>query len=205
MVTNELLSHGEVLVNGDAVRARQVANQIALRNAIERFCLVGTPRCGVRARGAGAASASGTHLVANIPAALPPVTAQRTVPTNFGLPFHRDVKSAQSFVSVGPEGVGTHLNGDVAADVRKLEKISDFRFEPRHLGGDQTAGGPGCRRPNGRRFIVMSRSERPRRSRRRGSGRPFVGSRNWADFWRAKVTGNLGSKPSGVECNNSKP
>ena len=37
MVTNELLSHGEVLVNGDAVRARQVANQIALRNAIEKF------------------------------------------------------------------------------------------------------------------------------------------------------------------------
>ena len=32
MVTNELLSHGEVLVNGDAVRARQVANQIALRD-----------------------------------------------------------------------------------------------------------------------------------------------------------------------------
>jgi len=25
--------------------------------------------------------------------------------------FHRDVKSAQSFVSAGPEGVGTHLNG----------------------------------------------------------------------------------------------
>jgi predicted helicase len=32
-----LLSHGEVLVNGDAVRARQVANQIALRDAIEKF------------------------------------------------------------------------------------------------------------------------------------------------------------------------
>jgi superfamily II DNA or RNA helicase len=37
MVTNELLSHGEVLVNGDAVRARQVANQIALRDAIEKY------------------------------------------------------------------------------------------------------------------------------------------------------------------------
>ena len=42
MVTNELLSHGEVLVNGDAVRARQVANQIALRDAIEKF---GGKRC----------------------------------------------------------------------------------------------------------------------------------------------------------------
>ena len=70
MVTNELLSHGEVLVNGDAVRARQVANQIALRDAIEKY---------------------GVQKV---------------------FTFHRDVKSAQSFVSAGPEGVGTHLNDD---------------------------------------------------------------------------------------------
>ncbi|MEN9573122.1 MAG: hypothetical protein RL514_977 [Verrucomicrobiota bacterium] len=37
MVTNELLNHGQVLVNGDPVRARQVANQIALRDAIEKY------------------------------------------------------------------------------------------------------------------------------------------------------------------------
>jgi superfamily II DNA or RNA helicase len=37
MVTNELLKRGDVLVNGDAVRARQVANQIALRDAIEKY------------------------------------------------------------------------------------------------------------------------------------------------------------------------
>jgi len=37
MVTNELLNRGEVLVNGDAVRARQVANQISLRHAIEKY------------------------------------------------------------------------------------------------------------------------------------------------------------------------
>lgn len=37
MVTNELLSRGEVLVNGDAVKARQVANQIALRDSIEKY------------------------------------------------------------------------------------------------------------------------------------------------------------------------
>ena len=37
MVTNDLLSHGEVLVNGDAVRARQVANQIALHDAVEKY------------------------------------------------------------------------------------------------------------------------------------------------------------------------
>lgn len=37
MVTNELLRRGDVLVNGDAVRARQVANQIALRDAIEKY------------------------------------------------------------------------------------------------------------------------------------------------------------------------
>jgi superfamily II DNA or RNA helicase len=77
MVTNELLSHGEVLVNGDAVRARQVANQIALRDAIEKY---------------------GVKKV---------------------FTFHRDVKSAQSFVSAGPEGVGTHLL-NVGDDVRSL-------------------------------------------------------------------------------------
>ena len=37
MVTNELLSRGDVIVNGDAVRARQVANQIALRDAVEKY------------------------------------------------------------------------------------------------------------------------------------------------------------------------
>jgi len=36
-VTNELLRRGEVLVNGDAVHARQVANQIALRDAVEEY------------------------------------------------------------------------------------------------------------------------------------------------------------------------
>lgn len=37
MVTNELLSRGEVLVNGDPIRARQVANQIALRDAVDKY------------------------------------------------------------------------------------------------------------------------------------------------------------------------
>ena len=37
MVANELLSRSEVVVNGDAVRARQVANQTALRDAIEKY------------------------------------------------------------------------------------------------------------------------------------------------------------------------
>ena len=36
MVTNDLLSRGEVLVNGDPIRARQVANQIALTDAIAK-------------------------------------------------------------------------------------------------------------------------------------------------------------------------
>ena len=36
MVTNELLSEGNVIINGDRVRARQVANQIALRDAIQK-------------------------------------------------------------------------------------------------------------------------------------------------------------------------
>ena len=34
-VTNDLLSRGEVLVDGDEVRARQVANQLAVKAAIE--------------------------------------------------------------------------------------------------------------------------------------------------------------------------
>jgi superfamily II DNA or RNA helicase len=37
MVTNQLLSLGDVFVNGDTVRARQVANQIALCDAIEKY------------------------------------------------------------------------------------------------------------------------------------------------------------------------
>jgi len=37
MVTNELLRRGDVLVNGDPIRGRQVANQIALREAIAKF------------------------------------------------------------------------------------------------------------------------------------------------------------------------
>ena len=36
-VTNELLSRGEVLVNGDPIRARQVANQIALKEAVAKY------------------------------------------------------------------------------------------------------------------------------------------------------------------------
>ena len=84
MVTNELLSHGEVLVNGDAVRARQVANQIALRDAIEKY------------------------------------DVQKV------FTFHRDVKSAQSFVSAGPEGVGTHLL-NVGDDVSSLTSNSEIR------------------------------------------------------------------------------
>ena len=37
MVTQDLLSRGEVIVEGDAVAARQVANQIALQKAVEKY------------------------------------------------------------------------------------------------------------------------------------------------------------------------
>ena len=37
MVTKELLNQGEVSINGDAVDARQVANQIALRDAVSKY------------------------------------------------------------------------------------------------------------------------------------------------------------------------
>ena len=36
MVTNKMLSRGEVLIGGDAVKARQVANQLALQMAVEK-------------------------------------------------------------------------------------------------------------------------------------------------------------------------
>jgi superfamily II DNA or RNA helicase len=66
-VTNELLSRGEVLVAGDVIRARQVANQIVLRDAINKF---------------------GVKKI---------------------FTFHRSVKSAQSFVSRGGEGINAHV------------------------------------------------------------------------------------------------
>ena len=92
MVTNDLLSHGEVLVNGDAVRARQVANQIAQREAIEKYDV-------------------------------------KKVFT-----FHRDVKSAQSFVSAGPEGVGTHLNS--GAGFQPASSSGVPAASPQTAGGD---------------------------------------------------------------------
>lgn len=39
MVTNEALRLGVVLVEGDEVKARQVANQIALKSAVEKYCV----------------------------------------------------------------------------------------------------------------------------------------------------------------------
>jgi len=67
IVTNELLSRGEVMVQGDAVRARQVANQLALRDAVGQY---------------------GANKI---------------------FTFHKTVKSAESFVAEGSEGVSCHL------------------------------------------------------------------------------------------------
>ncbi len=69
MVTDEVLKRGVVLVEGDEVKARQVANQIALKSAIDKF---------------------GVSKV---------------------FTFHSRVNAAKSFVSGGPEGVGTHIAG----------------------------------------------------------------------------------------------
>ena len=69
MVTNEALRLGVVLVKGDEVKARQVANQIALKSAIEKY------------------------NVSKV------------------FTFHSMVRSASSFTSSGPEGIGTHLEG----------------------------------------------------------------------------------------------
>ena len=81
-----------MLVYGDAVRARQVANQIALRDTIEKY---------------------GVKKV---------------------FTFHRDVKSAQSFVSAGPEGVGTHLNG--SAGFQPASSSGVPAASPQTAGGD---------------------------------------------------------------------
>jgi len=96
MVTNELLSRGEVLVNGDTVQARQVANQIALRDAIEKY---------------------GVNKV---------------------FTFHKTVKSAESFVADGSEGVRAHLpefetfhvNGTMPT-ARREREMRDFRATAR--------------------------------------------------------------------------
>jgi superfamily II DNA or RNA helicase len=98
MVTNEILSRGEVLVNGDAVHARQVANQIALRDAIEKY---------------------GVNKV---------------------FTFHKTVKSAESFVADGNEGVGAHLkefetfhvNGTMPT-ARREREMRDFRAATRAI------------------------------------------------------------------------
>jgi superfamily II DNA or RNA helicase len=39
MVTNELIRRGQVLINGDSIQARQVANQIALSDAVQKYCV----------------------------------------------------------------------------------------------------------------------------------------------------------------------
>ena len=95
MVTNELLSRGEVVVNGDVVRARQVANQIALRDAIEKYN------------------------------------------TSKIFTFHKTVKSAESFVATGNEGVRVHLPGFQAFHVNgtmptasRERVMRDFRSSP---------------------------------------------------------------------------
>ena len=66
-LNNELLSRGEVLVAGDPIRARQVANQIALRDAIDKYDV-------------------------------------KKIFT-----FHKNVKSAASFVSQGSKGINAHV------------------------------------------------------------------------------------------------
>jgi len=82
-VHDELLKRGEVLVKGDLIRARQVANQIALRDAIEKY----------------------------------------QVKKVFS--FHSSVASAQSFVSKGSEGIGTHLGPDFECHTLQTLKEQD--------------------------------------------------------------------------------
>ncbi|MSU63737.1 MAG: DEAD/DEAH box helicase, partial [Pedosphaera sp.] len=114
MVTNDLLSRGEVMVNGDAVRARQVANQIALRDAIEKYGVkkIFTFHSTVKSAAsfvAGGSEGIGTHLA--------------------------DVRSP-GFSRPGPPEGGTpnfqtfHLNGTMLTSRRERE-MRDFRAAAR--------------------------------------------------------------------------
>lgn len=96
MVSNELLSRSDVLINGDLVRARQVANQIALRDAVEKY---------------------GVSKI---------------------FTFHKTVKSADSFIASGNEGIWTqlpnfgrfHINGTMPT-ARRERLMKEFRAASR--------------------------------------------------------------------------
>jgi superfamily II DNA or RNA helicase len=95
-VSDELLSKGTVAVKGDEIRARQVANHIALRDAVAQY---------------------GVSKI---------------------FTFHSTVKSAESFVADGNEGVRTHLPEFAALHVkgemptaRRERVMKEFRSAPR--------------------------------------------------------------------------
>jgi superfamily II DNA or RNA helicase len=98
MVTNEALRLGVVLVEGDEVKAQQVANQIALKSAIAKY------------------------NVSKV------------------FTFHSKVKSAKSFTSGGPEGIGTHLEGFHCAHIEgamtttyREQLLREFAAAPRAI------------------------------------------------------------------------
>ena len=98
MLGAEMRRRGEVIVDADVIKLQQVANQIALKKALEK-----------------------TH-------------AKKVIS------FHSSVKSAQSFVSRGAEGIGSHIhdlrcfhvNGSQTTAVRD-RLISEFRQAERAI------------------------------------------------------------------------
>ena len=95
-VNDELLSKGTVAVKGDEITARQVANQIALRDAVAQY---------------------GVSKI---------------------FTFHSTVKSAESFVADGNEGVRTHLPEFASLHVsgamptaRRERVMKEFRSAPK--------------------------------------------------------------------------
>ncbi|MBI5772761.1 MAG: DEAD/DEAH box helicase family protein [Verrucomicrobia bacterium] len=122
MVTNELLSHGEVVVNGDTVRARQVANQIALRDAIGKYGVtkVFTFHSTVKSAASFVSDGSegiGTHL-ADVGDDVRSLTSK--------------TKASQSLVTSSPtSGFQTfHVNGTMPT-VRREREMRDFRAAAR--------------------------------------------------------------------------
>jgi superfamily II DNA or RNA helicase len=119
-VTNELLSRGEVLVNGDAVLARQVANQIALRDAVEKYGTrkIFTFHKTVKSAASFVAAGNegvGTHLNGDGRAVLP----RRPDQSELAAPQRGPTDKFQTF----------HVNGTMPT-ARREHAMRDFRAAP---------------------------------------------------------------------------
>ncbi len=132
MVTNELLKRGDVLVNGDAVRARQVANQISLRDAIAKYGVrkVFTFHSTVKSAQSFVSDGSeeiGTHLTSDLGDDVRSLKSKPAQPSTID-----SQPISQSLVtSAATSGFQTfHVNGTMPT-ARREREMRDFRAAPR--------------------------------------------------------------------------